>query len=186
MFAPIAPHTASLGSSTQSHSQQQQTLQHFPPLCIEQSSVATPSAATSDANPCDSRSQTAAAIPATATTTVDQKASKPDSPPESEPELKAPLSWPAQVTPTPSTLSITVLVQSGARHNFVLDRRFLERHSVKSKAGLLSDPLEMSVLQLKECIWKDWREGWFYHTSPPPPKKIETMLRLDQICLEDD
>ena len=53
-------------------------------------------------------------------------------------------------------------MQSGARHNFVLDRGYLERHAVKNaskKDELLTDPLEMSVWQLKECIWKDWRDG---------------------------
>ncbi|KAF8533571.1 hypothetical protein BDD12DRAFT_697753, partial [Trichophaea hybrida] len=82
-----------------------------------------------------------------------------NSTPESGPQLHAP-SLAAQITPTLSILSITVLVQSGARHSFVLDRGYLERHSVKSNMGLLTDPLEMSVLQLKECIWKDWREDW--------------------------
>jgi hypothetical protein len=83
-----------------------------------------------------------------------------EAPSESEAELKAPPS-PPQITPTPTTLTITVLVQSGARHRFVVDPGFLERHLVKSDTGkeILRDPFDMSVWQLKECIWKDWKEG---------------------------
>jgi len=64
--------------------------------------------------------------------------------------------------PTSTALSITVLVQSGVRHTFVLDRGYLERHIVKSMTSkeMIIDPMEMTVAQLKECIWKDWRDDW--------------------------
>jgi len=44
----------------------------------------------------------------------------------------------------------------------VVDPGFLERHLVKSGTGkeMLRDPFDMSVWQLKECIWKDWKEDW--------------------------
>ncbi|CCX07376.1 hypothetical protein FPQ18DRAFT_89210 [Pyronema domesticum] len=56
----------------------------------------------------------------------------------------------------PTSLTITVLVQSGARHNFLLDTAYLDRHAVKA----VTEPLDMTVTQLKECIWKDWRDDW--------------------------
>ncbi|KAI5805129.1 hypothetical protein EDC01DRAFT_598979, partial [Geopyxis carbonaria] len=77
-------------------------------------------------------------------------------------ELKAPSSLSA-ISPTPAaSLTITVLVQSGAKHQFTLDREYLERHQVKSTSGKdnLTDPFTMTVWQLKECVWKDWREDW--------------------------
>ncbi|KAI5849213.1 hypothetical protein BZA05DRAFT_446278 [Tricharina praecox] len=69
---------------------------------------------------------------------------------------------PKQITATSTSLSITVLVQSGVRQNFVLDRGYLERHIVKSPSSkeMLTDPMEMTVAQLKECIWKDWIDDW--------------------------
>jgi len=48
------------------------------------------------------------------------------------------------------------------RHQFVINETYLESHSVTSGTGKdsLKDPFEMSVWQLKECIWKDWRDEW--------------------------
>jgi hypothetical protein len=62
---------------------------------------------------------------------------------------------PTSVPTGPTSLTITVLVQSGARHNFLLDTAYLDRHAVKA----VTEPLDMTVTQLKECIWKDWRDG---------------------------
>lgn len=73
---------------------------------------------------------------------------------------------PPPITASRPTLSITLLLISGVRHQFVLSQSYLKSHSVTAEPGKgsLKDPLEMSVWQLKECIWKDWRDGW---SSPP-------------------
>ncbi|KAF8242765.1 hypothetical protein K440DRAFT_615524 [Wilcoxina mikolae CBS 423.85] len=155
----IAVPPTSLELLTQSSQLQQQQLQHSPPSGPEQPFGVTPTTSFQDVNSSNSLHQSDPAFTTIITATGEHNVPTPNSPPESDPQLNAsPLA--AQITPTLSILSITVLVQSGARHSFVLDRGYLERHSVKSNMGLLSDPLEMSVLQLKECIWKDWREDW--------------------------
>lgn len=62
----------------------------------------------------------------------------------------------------PRKLGITVLLASGQRHSFVMDKAYLERHAIKESSGkeeLIADPFDLSVWQLKECIWKDWKEG---------------------------
>lgn len=64
------------------------------------------------------------------------------------------------IEPTVAPLSITLLLISGVRHQFVMDEAYLTRHSVKTGKEALKDPFEMSVWQLKECIWKDWKEEW--------------------------
>ncbi|KAA8908377.1 hypothetical protein FN846DRAFT_755686, partial [Sphaerosporella brunnea] len=83
--------------------------------------------------------------PTTTTTTTTTTAAAAE--PESKPAITA----------STNSLSITVLVQSGVRHSFTLDRAYLERHAI---AGTTGDPLDISVWQLKECIWKDWRDDW--------------------------
>lgn len=64
------------------------------------------------------------------------------------------------IEPTAASLSITLLLTSGVRHQFVMDEAYLTNHSVKTGKETLKDPFEMSVWQLKECIWKDWKEEW--------------------------
>ncbi|RPA90730.1 hypothetical protein L873DRAFT_1716724 [Choiromyces venosus 120613-1] len=82
-------------------------------------------------------------------------------PPPPPPEMKPPPS-PLPITPSKPSLSITLLLISGVRHQFVINEPYLESHSVTNGAGKdsLKDPFEMSVWQLKECIWKDWRDEW--------------------------
>ena len=58
-------------------------------------------------------------------------------------------------TMTTTPLQITILLQSGARSAFAVDAEYLRRHGV---AGVEA-PGEMTVWQLKECVWKDWKEG---------------------------
>lgn len=80
------------------------------------------------------------------------------------PEMRKPSS-PPSIGPSGAALSITLLLISGVRHQFTMDETYLEQHSVKTQSGKepLKDPFEMSVGQLKECIWKDWKDGmiWF-------------------------
>lgn len=53
-------------------------------------------------------------------------------------------------------LVITLLLTTGARHPFRIDRKYLRRRSVKVDND---DPFNMSVYTLKELIWREWRAG---------------------------
>lgn len=53
-------------------------------------------------------------------------------------------------------LVITLLLTTGARHPFKIDRKYLKRRSVKVEND---DPFNMSVYTLKELIWREWRSG---------------------------
>lgn len=53
-------------------------------------------------------------------------------------------------------LVITLLLTTGARHPFKIDRKYLKRRSVKVEND---DPFNMSVYTLKELIWREWRAG---------------------------
>lgn len=77
-------------------------------------------------------------------------------------EMRTPSSSPP-IGPSVVALSVTLLLISGVRHQFTMDETYLEQHSVKAQSGKesLRDPFEMSVWQLKECIWKDWKDGMF-------------------------
>lgn len=79
------------------------------------------------------------------------------------PEMRA-SSSPPPIESSTAALSITLLLISGVRHQFTMDEAYLEQHSIKTQSGKesLTDPFEMSVGQLKECIWKDWKDGMFY------------------------
>ncbi|KAL0632390.1 hypothetical protein Q9L58_008713 [Maublancomyces gigas] len=95
-------------------------------------------------------------VPPTAVTTVPVTGESPPSP-----EMRTPSSSPP-IGPSVVALSVTLLLISGVRHQFTMDETYLEQHSVKAQSGKesLRDPFEMSVWQLKECIWKDWKDEW--------------------------
>lgn len=57
-------------------------------------------------------------------------------------------------------LVITLLLTTGARHPFRIDRKYLKRRSVKVEND---DPFNMSVYTLKELIWREWRSGKIIH-----------------------
>ncbi|PWW72181.1 hypothetical protein C7212DRAFT_355135 [Tuber magnatum] len=82
-------------------------------------------------------------------------------PPPPPSEMKPPSSS-LPITPSKPALSITLLLISGVRHQFLINEPYLESHSVTGGTGKdsLKDPFEMSVWQLKECVWKDWRDEW--------------------------
>ncbi|CAZ85252.1 unnamed protein product [Tuber melanosporum] len=85
-----------------------------------------------------------------------------DSTPPPPPSEMKPPSSSLPITASKPSLSITLLLISGVRHQFVINESYLESHSVTGGTGKdsLKDPFEMSVWQLKECIWKDWRDEW--------------------------
>ena len=61
------------------------------------------------------------------------------------------------------SLSVTLLLTSGARHLFHIDARFLRKESISAPND---DPFEMSVYALKELIWGDWHSGMCHHPFP--------------------
>ena len=60
-------------------------------------------------------------------------------------------------------LVITLLLTTGARHPFKIDRKYLKRRSVKVEND---DPFNMSVYTLKELIWREWRSGMSQTVTP--------------------
>lgn len=93
----------------------------------------------------------AGGVVASTTTVVAVDKSEEDAKPEADP----PAMEKSVVVP------VTILLQSGARHQFGIDRKYLERHAVKGEMTKenLVNPFDMTVWQLKECVWKDWKEG---------------------------
>lgn len=60
-----------------------------------------------------------------------------------------------------SALTIAVLsVATGNRMTIKIDSAFIERHALK-----VDDPSAVSILALKECVWKDWKD----ELGPRPP-----------------
>lgn len=77
----------------------------------------------------------------------------------------APAIGPASDKPTPMpkeqagmgpSLMITLLLNTGARHPYRIDEKYLKKRNVSVPGN---DPVNMSVYTLKELIWRDWREG---------------------------
>ena len=63
------------------------------------------------------------------------------------------------VQPDPASgpaLMITLLLPTGARHPFKIDERYLRKRNVTVEG---MSPLNISVYNMKELIWRDWREG---------------------------
>lgn len=65
----------------------------------------------------------------------------------------------AELEESGSTLTITLLLITGARHPFKIDGKYLRKRSVNVDNY---DPFAMSVYTLKELIWREWRSGVFY------------------------
>ena len=132
-----------------------------------ESALAAPDTADTAAPPsADTAAPPSAAVPAVAPLSDD---SRPATLAAAEPTVSA----------SAPSLTITVLIQTGARHQFLLNSSFLARHAIKSSTTkeVLTDPLEMSVWQLKECIWKDWREG---SLAPPSRAMCGVLIRALQ------
>jgi hypothetical protein len=74
----------------------------------------------------------------------------------------APITTATSPPTTGSSVHITLLLTTGARHPFTIDQKYLKRRNVGA-AGAEVDPFEISVYTMKELIWKDWRDGMFKH-----------------------
>jgi hypothetical protein len=72
-------------------------------------------------------------------------------------------------------LVITLLLTTGARHPFKIDRKYLKRRSVKVEND---DPFNMSVYTLKELIWREWRSEWEPQPSSPSSIRLISFGKL--------
>ena len=107
-----------------------------------------------------------------------------------------PISATADAAPDPSsTVHITLLLLSGARHPFKIDARYLNRRNVNVEAN---NPLNLTIYNVKELIWRDWRDEWeprpespamirLIHVGHMPDDKMKLagkiLLRGSQHCL---
>ncbi|KAK6531133.1 hypothetical protein TWF281_007958 [Arthrobotrys megalospora] len=66
---------------------------------------------------------------------------------------------------------ITLLILSGARSTFTLNPGYIKRHSVPHE-----DAMMMTVYNLKECIWRDWKEEELMTKQPASPHLIRLIL----------
>ncbi|KIX04274.1 uncharacterized protein Z518_05141 [Rhinocladiella mackenziei CBS 650.93] len=82
------------------------------------------------------------------------------------------------------TLTIALLLTSGARHPFRLDGKYLTKRNVDIPAN---DPFNLSVYKLKELILREWREEWEARPSSPNYIRLISMGRLldDKAPLKD-
>ena len=56
------------------------------------------------------------------------------------------------------TLVIMLLLTTGARHPYKIDEKYLKKRNMQVEE---INPYNLSVYNLKELIWRDWREGTF-------------------------
>lgn len=65
------------------------------------------------------------------------------------------------------TLTITLLLITGARHPFNLDAKYLAKRNVQVQGN---DPFNLSVYKVKELILREWRDDW--ESKPSSPSAI--------------
>jgi len=68
---------------------------------------------------------------------------------------------------TGPTLTITLLLITGARHPFNLDAKYLAKRNVQVQGN---DPFNLSVYKVKELILREWRDDW--ESKPSSPSAI--------------
>ncbi|KAL2066428.1 hypothetical protein VTL71DRAFT_2499 [Oculimacula yallundae] len=99
-------------------------------------------------------------------------------------------------TPTTTTieagpsLTITLLLGTGARHPYRIDEKYLTKRNVTVPGmteGGRKDPFSISVYTLKELILREWREEWEPQPSSPSSIRLIYFGRLldDKTPLKD-
>lgn len=79
-------------------------------------------------------------------------------------EQTAPAIGPSSDKPTPlpkeaesaGVLMITLLLTNGARHPYKIDDKYLKKRNVNVDGN---NPINLSIYDLKNLIWREWREG---------------------------
>ena len=105
------------------------------PVSSSPPSAASPSSSNPQSQPALVREETTAAIGASTDEPITQSKSAPATGPQ---------------------LLITLLINTGARHPYRIDEKYLKKRNVSVPD---SNPINMSVYTLKELIWRDWRDG---------------------------
>lgn len=85
----------------------------------------------------------------------------------------------------PPVCMITLLVQSGKKHPYKIDEKYLAKRNVTIPGTLASghkDILSISSYTLKELILREWRDDW--EAAPPSPSSIR-LISFGKI-LEDN
>ena len=67
-----------------------------------------------------------------------------------------PITQSKSASATGPQLLITLLINTGARHPYRIDEKYLKKRNVSVPDN---NPVNMSVYTLKELIWRDWRDG---------------------------
>ena len=83
-------------------------------------------------------------------------------------EQTAPAIGPSSDKPTPlpkeaetaGVLMITLLLTSGARHPYKIDDKYIKKRNVNIEGN---NPINLSIYDLKNLIWREWREGEGQH-----------------------
>ncbi|KAK3707506.1 hypothetical protein LTR37_012148 [Vermiconidia calcicola] len=85
------------------------------------------------------------------------------------------------------TLSITLMLTTGARHPYKIDEKYLRTRKVETTGGNDFDPREISGYKLKELIWTDWRSEWEPRPASPSAIRLIILGRMveDKSALKD-
>ena len=78
------------------------------------------------------------------------------------PSSDSPIPVPKDPESAGPTLMITLLLTTGARHPFKIDKKYLQKRHVEVSGN---DPFNLSVYKLKELILREWREGISHQCS---------------------
>lgn len=117
-------------------------------------SVAPVTAPTPTTSPPTDNADTIAPPPKSDATLMDTKEPKTAADSSSEPSDD---SQGKEVEDAGPSLAITLLLtNTGKRHPFTIDRKYLRKQSINVENY---DPFAMSVYTLKELIWRGWRSG---------------------------
>ena len=92
------------------------------------------------------------------------------------PATDSPIAPPLPISDRGPTLSITLMLTSGARHPYKIDEKYLKNRKVDiGKEGETGfDPRDISCYKLKELIWTDWRQEW--EPRPASPSSIRLII----------
>ncbi|KAF2842335.1 hypothetical protein M501DRAFT_1013684 [Patellaria atrata CBS 101060] len=143
--------------SSQSSTGEPQLTSTSPPLSVQQRLEQTTSSL-----PENSQSQPSETVDVPATSSAEDASLTRNDSGAIGPSTDAPMSQPDPAGGP--ALMITLLLTSGARHPYKIDEKYLKKRGVNVEE---MDPRNLSVYQLKELIWRDWREEWEPRPTAP-------------------
>lgn len=95
-------------------------------------------------------------------------------------EQTAPAIGPSSDRPTPlskeaesdKVLLITLLLTNGARHPYKIDEKYLKKRNVSVESD---NPINLSIYDLKNLIWREWRDGKLHHIQLCLNRHVNTL-----------